>query len=326
MNSLAEQRSGGRQPPAEQMRIGPWMRLLRAPFFQAVAVPVILGTAIAWQQAGRFDLFLFLLALAGAVLINTGTNLANDYYDHRSGTDATNTEYTRFSGGSRVIQEGLISPRAVLAVSLTAFALAGAIGLYLVFGRTGGPHWTLVIIGMTGMLSGYFYTASPLSLGYRGWGELVAGLDCGPLVVLGAYYVQAERLDAGALVASLPVGILVAAILYVNQFSDHAADKAAGKANLVVRLGPEKAIRWVWLLFAGAYLVIILGCAFTLMPRPCLIAVATLPLAWRASRAARKQYAAGSGEKMIPAMAATVATHLLTGLLLACGYLLAGRG
>lgn len=308
------------------MRIGLWIRALRAPFFQAVVVPAILGTIIAWHHTGRFELYGFLLALAGVLLIHAGTNLANDYYDHKSGADAANTEYTRFSGGSRVIQEGLISPRAILAAALGSFALAGLIGLYFVFGRAGGPHWTLLIIGIIGILSGYFYTASPVSMGYHGWGELLVGLNCGPLVVLGAYYVQTGRLSVRAFVASLPVGILIAAILYVNQFSDYAADKASGKINLVVALGPDKAIRRFWLLFAATYSVIILGCALTLMPWPCLIALATFPLAWGAAKAARRQYATGSGEKMMPAMAGTIVTHLLTGLLLAGGYYLAGKG
>ena len=326
MNAIANQSAGGRQPPAGQVRIGLWIRALRAPFFQAVVVPTILGTTIAWHHTGRLDLFGFLLALAGVLLVHAGTNLANDYYDHKSGTDAANTEHTRFSGGSRVIQEGLIPPQAILAVSLGSFALGGLVGLYLVFGRAGGPHWTLLIIGTIGMLSGYFYTASPISIGYRGWGELLVGLNCGPLVVLGAYYVQTERLSVAAFVASLPVGMLIAAILYVNQFSDYAADKGSGKNNLVVVLGPDKAIRRFWLLFAAAYSVIILGCVLTLMPWPCLIALATFPLAWTAAKAARRHYATGSGEKMVPAMAGTIATHLLTGLLLAGGYYLAGKG
>lgn len=297
-----------------------WIRALRAPFFQAVLVPLALGTAVAWCQTGRFHLGYFLLALVGVLFIHAGTNLANDYFDHKSGADALNREYTRFSGGSRVIQEGSIRPGAILGVSLTCFGLGAVIGLYLAYAR----GWEILVIGAIGIASGYFYTASPIRIGYRGWGELLTGLNCGPLVVLGAYYVQAQAFSWEALLASLPVGLLIAAILYVNQFSDYAADKAANKANLVVRTGPEKALKGFYLLLVSTYLVIILGCAVRIFPWMIASSLLTIPLAWRAARAARENCTAGSGARMLPAMAGTVATHLLTGLVMTCGYLAVG--
>ena len=297
-----------------------WIRALRAPFFQAVLVPLILGTSAAWYHTGQFDLGIFLLALVGVVFINAGTNLANDYFDHKSGTDDLNQEYTRFSGGSRVIQEGLMSPRTVFRASLVFFGLASLIGLVLVYAR----GWAILVIGILGIVSGYFYTASPIRIGYRGWGELLAGLNCGPLVVLGAYYVQAQAFSLEVFLVSVPVGLLVAAILYINQFSDYEYDKAANKANLIVRMGPERAIKGFYLLLASAYSVIILGCALRLIPWTSLLSLLSIPLAWRAAKVARDNYAAGSGKKMVPAMAGTIATHLLTGLLLACGYVVAG--
>ncbi len=301
-------------------RLGLWIRALRAPFFQAVLVPLALGTAAAWYRTEEFYLGYFLLALVGVVCINAGTNLANDYYDHKSGADELNRECTRFSGGSRVIQEGLMSPHTVFRASLIAFLVAAGIGLYLAYAR----GWVILAIGVVGIASGYFYTACPLSIGYRGWGELVAGIDCGPLVVLGAYYVQVQKLTLEVLLVSLPVGILVAAILYVNQFSDYRSDRAAAKANLVVRMGPERAMKGFSLLFISAYSVIILGCGLGLIPWIGLIALLSIPLAWRAVKAARANFTAGSGKKMVPAMAGTIATHLVTGLLLAGGYLVAG--
>ncbi len=302
------------------MSLGLWMRALRVPFFQAVLVPLVLGTVAAWYHTDQFYPGYFLLALMGVVFINAGTNLANDYFDHKCGADDSNTEYTRFNGGSRVIQEGLMSPDSVFRASLVSFGLAILIGLFLAYAR----GWQILIIGVIGVASGYFYTASPLSIGYRGLGELLAGLNCGPLVALGAYYVQAKTFSAGVLLASLPVGLLVAAILYINQFPDHKADKAANKANLVVRIGPERAIKGFYALLVSAYSVIILGCALRIIPWMALVSLVVIPLAWRAAKAARDNHAAGSGKKLAPAMAGTIVTHLLTGLLLACGYLAAG--
>ena len=302
------------------MRIGLWMRAVRAPFFQAVIVPVLVGTVAAWYYTGQFHGGYLLAALFGAVFINAGTNLTNDYYDHRSGADELNREYTRFSGGSRVIQQGLLSPEAVIRAAVIFFVLAALIGLYLAYKR--GPG--LLLIGIAGIASGYFYTASPVRIGYRGWGEVITGIDCGPLVVLGAYYVQARSFDIRALLVSIPVGLLIMAILWVNQFADLRADRAAGKATLVVRMGPEKALKGFYLLCAMAYCVIILACALKMIPWQCCAAVLAVPLAWKAGQVARGAHMSGSGKKMEPAMAATVAAHLVTGLLLAGGYLAAG--
>ncbi len=302
------------------MRIGLWMRALRAPFFQAVIVPVLVGTAAAWYYTGQFHGGYFLAALFGAVFVNAGTNLTNDYYDHRSGADELNRECTRFSGGSRVIQQGLLSAEAVIRAAIVFFALAVLIGLYLTYRR--GPG--LLLVGIAGIASGYFYTASPVRIGYRGWGEVTAGVDCGPLVVLGAYYVQARSFDIRALLVSIPVGLLIAAILWINQFSDLRADKAAGKATLVVRMGPGRALKGFYLLCALAYCVIILLCALGIVPWQGCAAVLAVPLVLKAGKVARSAHMSGSGKRMEPAMAATVAAHLVTGLLLAGGYLAAG--
>ena len=115
------------------MQIRLWLRALRAPFFQAVIVPTLVGTAVAWYQTGIFYLGYFLLALFGAICVNAGTNLTNDYFDHKSRADDINEEPTPFSGGSRVIQEQLLSPKKIYIAALISFGLAAIIGLYLVF-------------------------------------------------------------------------------------------------------------------------------------------------------------------------------------------------
>jgi len=301
------------------MRLGLWIRATRAPFFQAVLVPLFLGTAAAWYRSSQFSAGYFLLALVAVVCILAGTNLANDYFDHKSGADALNRQYTRFSGGSRVIQDGLIPPDTVFRASLIFLGLGGLIGLYLAW----NAGWAILVIGMIGIASGYFYSAAPVKADCRGWGELLVGLNCGPLVVLGAYYIQAHALALEALVASVPVGLLVAAILYINQFPDYEADKAVSKAHLVVRMGPERAVKGFYLLLTSTYLVIVLACAFKVIPRMCLISLLSVPLAWRAAKVARGAHATGSGKELLPAMASTIAAHLATGLLMTCGYAVA---
>lgn len=295
-----------------------WIRALRAPFFQAVIIPTALGAAIAWYQDGIFHLAYFLLTVLGAIFVNAGTNLSNDYFDHKSGNDDNNDVFTPFSGGSRVIQDELINAKTIHNAALISFGLAAIIGFYFTFTR----GWPVLIIGIVGVVSGYLYTATPIKFVYRGWGELIAGLNCGPLVVLGAYYVQAQHFSLEVVVASIPIGFLAAAILYINQFSDYKPDKEANKNTLIVILGPKRAVKGYFLLMTAVYLVIIIGSISHIMPMWSLISLITIPLAWKAAKILQRNY--DGGDKMIPAMASNIATHLTVGLLLSLSYVIAG--
>jgi len=303
---------------AKLKQLNLWIKAMRAPFFQAVIVPVVVGTAVAWYQTGIFHPWYFLLALLGVVFVHAGTNLANDYFDYRSGADDANKEFTPFNGGSRVIQEGLISPKGIYKGSLSFFALAVLVGLYLVW----VCGWELLVIGTAGLLSGYFYTASPIRLGYRGLGELLVGLNCGPLVVLGASSVQAQSVSWEALAASIPVGFLIAAVLYINQFPDYHADRMAGKNTVIVMMGKERAIKGFYFLLVSSYIVTILGIAAEIIPLPAILSLITLPLAWKTIKIAGANYT--DTKDLIPAMSNTIIIHLMAGLLLSSGYLVAG--
>jgi len=287
---------------------------MRAPFFQAVIIPAVLGTTIAWYNTGIFHLGHFLLALFGVIFMHAGTNLANEYFDHKSGADNINEEFTIFNGGSRVIQESLISAKGICRAFVLFFGLGIMIGLYFVW----ACGWPILVIGGIGLLSGYFYTASPIKIGYRGWGELLVGLNFGPLVVLGAYYVQVGSISIEALLASVPIGLLITAVLYINQFPDYYADKLSKKNTLVVILGRKKAIKGYYFLVVSAYFIIILGIVTKIIPWLSLISLLTFPLALKTMRIASANYTNTKGLK--PSMANTIAIHLIIGFLLPFGY------
>ena len=294
-----------------------WLAEIRAPFFTATVVPILLGAVIAWATTSIFHWGYFLLTMIGGLLLHTGANVANDYFDHLSGADERNVEFVRpFTGGSRMIQEGLLTPREVLGGALTAFALAGVIGLYLTYVR--GP--VILILGIVGAFSGFFYTAPPIKLVSRGIGEFFIGLNFGLLMTLGAYYVQTASLAWEPAIASIPVALLITAILYINQFQDAPADGSAGKDHLVVRLGRKRAVLGYILLMAFTYLSILLAAIFGVTSPFTLIALITLPIALRAISVGRTHY--DEYLKLVPANAATVFIHLLTGLLLSAAYLL----
>ena len=300
-------------------RIKTLVRITRAPFFTATIVPTLVGAAVAWRQ-GHFQWGYFLLTLLGMICVQVGFDMSNDYFDHVAGTDDINRELTPFSGGSRVIQEGVISARRVLAVSLTFYAAAIVIGVYLAAVRGLPILW----LGLIGVFLAFFHNAPPVRL-YNlapGVGELAVGIGCGPLIVLGTTYVQAQRFTWEALLASIPVALLIAAVLYINEFPDVEADRLAGKKTIPVVVGRERAVGGYIALLVGTYATIIIAVAAAILPAAALLALLSLPLAIRAMRGARQYHS--DTPNLIPTLAITTQVHLLTGLLLCVGYVIAG--
>jgi 1,4-dihydroxy-2-naphthoate octaprenyltransferase len=289
-----------------------WFLEIRGPFLLLSFVLVPIGTAIAWQE-GSFHLGYFLLAWVGAILAHVSVNVFNEYFDYVSGLDFQ-TQKTPFSGGSGILTAGLIEPRKAYLLGVACLFLDAVIGAYFVVVQ----GWGLIPVILLGGLFAYFYT--PYLSRWR-VGELAAGLGLGSLVVLGAYYVQTGQYTWEVIVASLAPGFLTANLLLLNEFPDVEADMRVGRRNLVMALGRRRAA-WLytsWL--ACAYLSIVLGVVFGLMPRPALIVLLTVPLAMKAIRGALQHY--DDIPKLVPALGANVMTILGTDALLAVGYMLA---
>jgi len=302
-------------------KLGHWSKELRGSFFTATIVSVILGASIAWVRNGVFNPVYFLLTFFGALFLHAGTNVVNDYFDYKSGNDEVNREFVRpFSGGSRMIQLGLLTPLEVLSGALLLFALGISIGLYLTWAI--GP--VVLLLGVIGVLSGFFYTAPPINWANQGLGEALIGINFGMLITLGSYYVQTQTLAVEPLVASIPVSLLIAAVVYINEFPDYAADKIVGKNTLVVRLGRDRAVYGYIAIMLGTYASIMFGVLMGTLPVFSIIAFVTLPLAWKAVKYALKHHS--SSFDLVPANAATIICHLFTSLLLSLGYLIEGFG
>jgi 1,4-dihydroxy-2-naphthoate polyprenyltransferase len=292
-----------------------WLFFLatRVPFLTATFVPVLLGGMIA-RAHGFSNWWLLLLALVGGSAIHLGLNVANDVSDATSGADEANVNPTMFSGGSRVIQYGLVSLKAMRVVSLACYALGIAIGLYLT--AVSGPQ--LLWIGAAGLFLSIFYTAPPFRLVHRGLGEVCVALGFGPIMVLGTYYVLAERLSWEAFYASLPVALLIMLVLYVNQVPDRPADERSGKRTIVVRL-PQNAIVTGYALSVGAAFVLIaLGPVLDITPWWTLVALATVPLALKVHKGISSHY--DSPYELMDTMGKNIMLHLFTGVGLIVGY------
>jgi 1,4-dihydroxy-2-naphthoate octaprenyltransferase len=287
----------------------------RLPFLTATIVPVFLGLAAAAYDR-HFSLGLAALTLLGAVAVHLGLNVTNDIFDTLSGVDEVNFTPTKFSGGSRVLQYGLVSLRQMIALAAVFYAVAIIIGLVLVANSGLGLLW----LGVAGVLISYFYTAPPLRLVHRGLGELCVALGFGPIMVLGTYFVQTNRYALRPLILSIPVAILVMLILYANEVPDRFADAKAGKRTLVVRMQPAAVIRGYAAAAAVAYLVVIAGVVFGVLPWPTLISLLTIPLAYQTWKGLKAHY--DSPYQLMSYLGKNVNLHLFTGVLLVIGVLL----
>ncbi len=295
-----------------------WVRASRFQFFTASIIPVIVGGAVAYHDTRAFLWAYWLATLVALVLLHAAANLANDYYDHLSRNDEINVEFiSPFTGGSRFIQERLTSPVSILIAALLCLAAGSAIGLVLVWLR----GWPILILGAVGGLSGFFYTANPLRLGYRGLGEIFIFLDFGVLPVLGTYYVQAQQFTLSAGAASIPVALMIAAVLWINQFPDYVADRAVDKKHWVVRLGRRRAVYIYTGMLVLALVSIAVFVALGWMPPLTLLTLLTLPLALNAIRTAWRYY--DEPPKLLPANVGTITMHLAVGLLMSLGFGLA---
>lgn len=293
------------------------MKAIRVPFFTATIIPVALGSIIAWYDTNTFLWARFWMAMVGGILIHAGTNLTNDYFDHISGCDERNPNPTPFSGGSRVIQEGLIPARRIFYASLFCFILGGVIGLYLNY--ISGKN-VILFVGAIGIFLGIFYTAKPLRIGYGSLGELAVGIGFGPLMVMGSYYVQAQGLPFKTFLISIPIGILIALVLFINEFPDYVADKSVGKRTLVVILGKRNAVIVYHGLLLAAYLFIITLVIFRFLPSFALITLFSLPLASKAFSVSKNNF--DKIYELLPANASTIGLHSIIGILLCVGFVL----
>ncbi|MCB0592801.1 MAG: UbiA family prenyltransferase [Lewinellaceae bacterium] len=218
------------------------LAITRLPFISAVAMPAFIGGAYAYHyllnDPSAFNWLYFTLAVLGVILLHLGSNVMNDYFDVKDGTDGANNDYfLQFSGGSRAIELGLISLEGSKRLGLGLIAAATLIGIFLAYATGPATLW----IGLAGLAIGYLYTAPPVRLVARkGLGELGIALAFGPLVTAGLVYVMTQQLNPMAFLIGLPVGLLTANILLINEFPDAASDATTGKNHLVVTFGKEK--------------------------------------------------------------------------------------
>jgi 1,4-dihydroxy-2-naphthoate octaprenyltransferase len=318
-------RAIGADPEAVQPRTSVATRIFkgvvigRLPFLTASLIPALLAAAWVASRPDAPDAFPWLhfgLVMAGTALLHLAANTFNDYFDWTSGTDQENNDYfLPFSGGSRSIELGLITPRRLFV--LASVALLGAAACGAVLAALDRP--LVLAFGAVGALSGFFYTAPPLRLAARrGLGELFVGLNFGPLMTAGAAYALRGTLVPEDFLIGIPMGLLTTAILWVNEFPDTPADVRAGKVHLVAVLGLARA-RWGYVvLIAAAYATAAALAVAGVAPQGTLLVLLALPVAaWTSSMVVRRY----ADRSLAKASAGTIGLHVLSGLLTAAGLL-----
>jgi len=287
-----------------------WLMAARPRTLPAAIAPVLVGTSLA-GFAHVFHPLRFVAALVGAIFIQVGTNLSNDYSDARRGADSEDR-----LGPVRVTAGGLVPPRQVLIATYVTFGLAVLCGAYLV--AVAGPE--LIAVGAASILAGVLYTGGPRPYGYEGLGEVFVFLFFGIVAVAGSYFVQVQHLPWQAFGCAVPVGLLASAILVVNNVRDIDTDRRAGKRTLAVRLGRERTRGLYTAMLTGAFLSAPVLWALGMSPW-LLLSWAVLPLAAELIRTVRTRV---DGPSLNGALAKTGMLQLLFCILFSAGILASG--
>jgi len=293
------------------MNLKVWFMETRPSFLLLTPLAFSVGLSEAYIE-GSFNAFRALLGLAGVMLAHLSVNVINDYFDYRSGLDLK-IKRTPFSGGSGILPAGLLEAKDTYLFAVGCLILGGCIGAY--FALTTG--WMLLPLIATAAFTIYFYTTH---LSHWFVGEIFTGLNFGPLMALGGYFIQTGRYSLSALAPSVIPGILVGTLLFLNEFPDVGPDREAGRRNAVIHLGLARSSRIYVLLIASVYVWMVACILSGLMPTTMLVGFVTLPLAVKAARGVLRDY--GDVDKLIPSLGVNVMLVLSTTGVTSLGLLL----
>ena len=284
-----------------------WWLAIRPKTLPAAASGVVIGSALAWAN-GLFQFAPALAALCVALLLQIGSNVANDVFDFERGADTFERQ-----GPLRVTQAGLLTPVQVKRGMWAIFGLAALFGLYLVTLR----GWVIIVIGLAAILSAIAYTGGPFPLGYYGLGDIFVFIFFGVVAVTGTYYVQAGSVSAAAWWMSVPIGLIITAILIVNNLRDIENDRKAGKHTLAVRFGVRGTRIEYVLCMISTYLILPVLIMLNIVPLLSLLAWLSIPIAWNTLRVVFTQ----EGRPLNAALAGTGQTALAYSVLFWLGIL-----
>ncbi|MEO9307050.1 MAG: prenyltransferase [Nitrososphaera sp.] len=288
-----------------------WLRAVRIRFLLASIISVCLGLAIDSWQNNTIDIGFAVLTFIGVAALHASVDLLNDYWDFKRQID-TDTQRTKFSGGTGVLPEGLLKPKQVYHAGVIMLIIGSIIGVFFVIEK----GITIAIILGFAIVSIYFYSTRIVD---SGLGEIFVAIK-GSMIVLGTYFVQSGHIATAPIIAGIVSGILSSTVLFVNSFPDHDADKKHGRKTLVIILGKNRASSIVWI-FPIAIYGIILGTTITgIFPTITLVTFATIPIAIKSGILLKRHY--DNSEKIVDIMEKFVTYSRITGILFAISFVI----
>ncbi len=291
------------------MALSSWLRAVRIRFLLASVISVFLGLAISWWQNTVINLEFAVLTLAGVVALHASVDLLNDYWDYKRNID-TQTNRTKFSGGTGVLPEGLLKPSEVYRAGVIMLIIGALIGAYFVFER----GITIAIILGFAIISIYFYSTRIVD---SGLGEVFVAIK-GAMIVLGAYFVQTAQITTEPILAGIVSGVLSSTVLFVNSFPDHDADKSHGRKTLVIWLGKPKAASSAWIFPTISYAIIVIAVLLHFFPVVSLATLSTIPMVARSCKALKQKF--DQVNDFVPVMKDFVSYSRITGALLVVSF------
>ncbi len=287
-----------------------WLRAVRIRFLLASIISVCLGLAINSWQNKTIDIGFAVLTFVGVAALHASVDLLNDYWDYKRQID-TDTQRTKFSGGTGVLPEGLLKPQQVYRVGVLMLIIGSAIGAFFIFER----GITIAVILGFAIVSIYFYSTRIVD---SGLGEVFVAVK-GSMIVLGTYFVQSSHITLEPVIAGIVSGVLSSTVLFVNSFPDYDADKKHGRKTLVIVLGKHRAASAVWAFPSTIYGIILAGVISGIFPVMSLITLSTMPMAIRSIISLKKNYQDVNG--LVPVMQGFVTYSRITGALFVISFL-----
>jgi 1,4-dihydroxy-2-naphthoate polyprenyltransferase len=296
-----------------------WWQASRYHFVPPSIFPAAIGTIVAWSSFHSFSLYYFALVLIGVTLNHVALNMTDDYFDYKHAVDNTQPgEKNPYTGGSGTLTSNLIQPKKMFMVFSLLYVLVFILGFYLAFQR----GLLVLAFGLFGVFWSIFYTSPPIQFAHHGLGELGLRINFGPIIGLGAFFVQAQQVSIEAFLATLPCGIMLFSMIIINEIPDITEDRLAGKLTLVARFGKKAGAQIYLISWIATYSVILLSVLFSILPWPVLLSFISLPLVIDSNQILFKSY--NQTSKLMPANKRMIQAHALTSIGIIIGYIIQG--
>ncbi len=293
-----------------------WWQASRYHFIPPSFFPAAVGSIVSWSSNNSFSFYFFVLVEIGVIINHIALNMTDDYFDYKHAVDHTKPgEKNPYTGGSGTLTSGLIQPKKMLSVFIFLYLIVIILGLYLAYER----GWPIIAFGLFGIFWSVFYTSPPIKFAHHGLGELGLLINFGPIIGLGAFFVQSQQLTMEAFLATLPCGIMLFSMIIINEIPDVQEDKLAGKLTLVARFGKKAGIKLYIISWSVTFLILFFSVVLSILPWPVLFSFISLPLVIDSIRKLKKTNE--NPEKLFTANKRMIQSHGLTSFTIIAGYL-----